>query len=654
MIERQSLRGTDYHTLAIIGNQSTGKSTILNEIFQTSFETMEQGKGFQQTTKGINASITQNVLMLDIEGADSPEREDGDNFEKKLALLAVATVDVTIINFMAENIGQYRGSNYCLMKNVFEANAKLFEANTKKQIVFFIRDFSTRYNASVLERQLRENVQEICQEISRANTRLSADALYQNFQINFCYFSHKLHASAAFASDAQEVRLRFLDKRNPGYIFREEGGRFPIEGLPEYFSNIWAVIDRNQDLNLPNQKRLVSEARCNQNMRSAFEEYKRLLQSIKGERPDLAQVGDRIQAKLVQALEFYDSKSKSFVSDIYLAKRKELEQLIYQETNSFAATRYAKLKEVRHDEFIRSVLNGLNRQQQVDQLRRDVMPRLSQATSAFTRDVGTCPFLSGIADKYLQELNAQLQLQTNNALTSILQEQQRAEAKRQGDERDRQLQARREAELRAQQQREAAERLRKEQQRLEDERRENEARIRAENEARQRKLAADAEQARLEQERRMREAQQQERVRREQEQARLERLRVEAAQKLAKEKREAEARIMQERQAQQEQFDREQKQQEVVYAEACRQQKILREREQARKIAEQAQRDAAYAAVCKQREIEAQTARELARKKAAEAERKAWYADYLRRQEIERHNDYVRQQNSNSGICSLF
>lgn len=69
-------RGTDYKTVAVIGCQSSGKSTLLNLLFDTTFEVMDESKGRQQTTKGIwlNRNLNGNLLVLDIEGTDSKER----------------------------------------------------------------------------------------------------------------------------------------------------------------------------------------------------------------------------------------------------------------------------------------------------------------------------------------------------------------------------------------------------------------------------------------------------------------------------------------------------------------------------------------------------------------------------------------------------
>ena len=67
-----------YHVLSIIGSQSSGKSTLLNALFGTSFEELNRKKRVGQTTKGIWYSMdTANSMMIvDVEGSDSNEREE--------------------------------------------------------------------------------------------------------------------------------------------------------------------------------------------------------------------------------------------------------------------------------------------------------------------------------------------------------------------------------------------------------------------------------------------------------------------------------------------------------------------------------------------------------------------------------------------------
>ena len=90
--------GLQYSAVAIMGPQSSGKSTLLNKVFGTSFVEMDAQVGRSQTTKGVWVSksprITDSnatVLVLDLEGSDRRERgEDDTNFEKQSALFALS------------------------------------------------------------------------------------------------------------------------------------------------------------------------------------------------------------------------------------------------------------------------------------------------------------------------------------------------------------------------------------------------------------------------------------------------------------------------------------------------------------------------------------------------------------------------------------
>ena len=82
-------RGIEYHTVAVIGAQSSGKSkhsfpalmrllgTLLNLLFDTKFEILDAQKlGRGQITKGVwmSASRDGGILIFDLEGTDSKER----------------------------------------------------------------------------------------------------------------------------------------------------------------------------------------------------------------------------------------------------------------------------------------------------------------------------------------------------------------------------------------------------------------------------------------------------------------------------------------------------------------------------------------------------------------------------------------------------
>ena len=92
-------KGFAYDVVAVFGSQSTGKSTLLNRLFGTTFDVMDESKR-QQTTKGIWMGPSQysNTLVMDVEGTDGRERGEDQDFERKSALFSLASTEVLIVN----------------------------------------------------------------------------------------------------------------------------------------------------------------------------------------------------------------------------------------------------------------------------------------------------------------------------------------------------------------------------------------------------------------------------------------------------------------------------------------------------------------------------------------------------------------------------
>lgn len=89
----------------------------------------------RQTTKGIwmsknknggDGSMSDNILVMDVEGTDGRERGEDQDFERKSALFALATSEVLIVNIWEHQVGLYQGANMGLLKTVFEVNMQLF------------------------------------------------------------------------------------------------------------------------------------------------------------------------------------------------------------------------------------------------------------------------------------------------------------------------------------------------------------------------------------------------------------------------------------------------------------------------------------------------------------------------------------------------
>ncbi|KAH0869124.1 hypothetical protein HID58_076146, partial [Brassica napus] len=237
--------GLSYAVVAIMGPQSSGKSTLLNHLFKTSFREMDAFAGRSQTTKGIwmakCVGIEPFTLVMDLEGTDGRERgEDDTTFEKQSALFALAVADIVLINMWCHDIGREQAANKPLLKTVFQVMLRLFSPR-KTTLLFVIRD-KTKTPMDLLERVLREDIQKIWDLVRKPE-------------------AHKNTPLSEFFNVA-ELRQRFFHSISPGGLAGDRRGVVPASGFSFSSQEIWKVIKENRDLDLPAHKVMVATVRC--------------------------------------------------------------------------------------------------------------------------------------------------------------------------------------------------------------------------------------------------------------------------------------------------------------------------------------------------------------------------------------------------------
>lgn len=100
----------NFGVVSVIGPQSSGKSTLLNALFGSCFDVLDEKIGRQRTTRGVwlqEAPAAPGVLLLDVQGTDSREAgEAGRTFEKMSALFALSVSDTLCINLWEHDVGR--------------------------------------------------------------------------------------------------------------------------------------------------------------------------------------------------------------------------------------------------------------------------------------------------------------------------------------------------------------------------------------------------------------------------------------------------------------------------------------------------------------------------------------------------------------------
>ncbi|XP_054777349.1 protein ROOT HAIR DEFECTIVE 3 homolog 2 isoform X2 [Prosopis cineraria] len=301
--------GLSYAVVAIMGPQSSGKSTLLNHLFHTNFREMDAYRGRSQTTKGIwiakCVGIDPCTIAMDLEGTDGRERgEDDTAFEKQSALFALAISDVVLINMWCHDIGREQAANKPLLKTVFQTPLEN------------------------LEPILREDIQKIWDTVRKPEAHKNTP-LSEFFNVEVTALSSYEDKEEKFKGEVAQLRQRFYHSISPGGLAGDRRNVVPASGFSFSAQQIWKIIRENKDLDLPAHKVMVATVRCEE---IANEKLSQLL-SDEGwlELEEAVQLGPvqgfgkKLSSIIDAYLSQYDMEAIYFDEGVRNAKRKQLE-----------------------------------------------------------------------------------------------------------------------------------------------------------------------------------------------------------------------------------------------------------------------------------------------------------------------------------------
>ncbi|KAI0339858.1 root hair defective 3 GTP-binding protein [Trametopsis cervina] len=361
--------GFDYDIVAVFGSQSTGKSTLLNRLFGTNFDVMDETQR-QQTTKGIwmCRGKGMNVMVMDVEGTDGRERGEDQDFERKSALFSLASSEVLIVNLWEHQVGLYQGANMGLLKTVFEVNLGLFGKKTadgrnpRTLLLFVIRDHIGTTPLANLEATLSTDMHKIWDSLSKPD-ELKDRKLSDYFDLSFAALPHKILAADKFESSVQDLRKRFSDKSRDDYVFKPAyHKRIPADGVAFYMEGIWEQVQTNKDLDLPTQQELLAQFRCDEISAGALLEFNE--QAKPQRRPIeagkvIVGLGSMMRQWRTTALVRYDRDASRYHQGVYKRKRADLIAAIDSSLSPLFLGQTKNLHKVSLVSFKQELLDGL-------------------------------------------------------------------------------------------------------------------------------------------------------------------------------------------------------------------------------------------------------------------------------------------------------
>ena len=290
-----------------------------------------------QTTKGvwIAAEPQSRILIIDCEGTDSKSRNEQERgkFEHSSSLFSLAMSDILIINMWTSDVGRYTASNYGVLKIVFEMNLKLFQQNTAKKIIIFLRDFDpSRNRKDKIESLILEDIKKIWAEI-KIPEAYAGKGPEHFFSFEFITMPHLIYREKEFREEIANLRKR-LNKDDPNYFFKNLSSikNVPADGLKQYVNQIWTDILNDKDLDIPSQREMLANYRCTEIKNKILSSYDKEFKEFNklSLEQDLVDFKDRCIDLKNRICSEYEKQGCNYENKVYKNIYKNLEEQISQ------------------------------------------------------------------------------------------------------------------------------------------------------------------------------------------------------------------------------------------------------------------------------------------------------------------------------------
>ncbi|PPQ99267.1 hypothetical protein CVT24_009312 [Panaeolus cyanescens] len=332
-----------YEIVAVVGSQSSGKSTLLNHLFGTDFAVMDPASR-GRTTNGIWLSAAHdppNLIVMDVEGSDGSSRDDNQTFERKSALFALATSRALVVNMWENQVGLYNGGNMGLLRIILEEYLALFGGVAAAdyeppQILFVIQAHSGITPLNSLSNTIMADLERMWQGIVKPPS-LSSQQLKDHFNFQFESLPHIIWAPDAYKKGIDTLRKRFTDKNSSSYLFQQsKPPSVPVGGLELHMQMIWQKVQSSENLNLPSQHDLLAGAICDRISESILARFRPHLDphiATINEGQVIDNLGALLRSWRSDVLGQYDRDTSHYAAAIHQGRRKALSGAFFNEVS---------------------------------------------------------------------------------------------------------------------------------------------------------------------------------------------------------------------------------------------------------------------------------------------------------------------------------
>ncbi|RZC60407.1 hypothetical protein C5167_022163 [Papaver somniferum] len=283
--------------VAIMGPQSSGKSTLLNYLFHTNFKEMDAFKGRW-------------VLSCN-------DRQ----FEKQSARFALAVSDIVLINMWCHDIGRNLVANMPYLKTVFKV---IMSSQRKVTLLFVVRD-KTKTPFEHLELVLKEDIQKIWDGVPKSEADKDTPPLSEFCNFEVVALSSCEEKEEQFKEEVKQLKNRIILSIAPRRWDRVSASTFCCSTLPM----LWENIRDYKDIDPIAHEVVVAAFKCqeiaNEKLRHFTSNEDWLVLDEAVEAGFVSGFGEKVSSILDAYLSEYDSEAIVFDESVRNLKREKLE-----------------------------------------------------------------------------------------------------------------------------------------------------------------------------------------------------------------------------------------------------------------------------------------------------------------------------------------
>uniref|UniRef100_A0A8H7NDC7 GB1/RHD3-type G domain-containing protein n=1 Tax=Bionectria ochroleuca TaxID=29856 RepID=A0A8H7NDC7_BIOOC len=356
-LEHVAEAGFNYHLISVFGSQSTGKSTLLNNLLEPTSPSCPRPSASRPPRVSGCPRISEPRVPAPRwrrtfwswtsrePTAESVVRTRTSRGRARFCAGHKRGSPAQHLGAPSRLVpGRKHGSAQDCLRGQPSAVPQGQTVHPRSLLFFVIRDHLGTTPLANLRETLIQDLTKLWSSISKPQG-LENSRIEDYFDFGFAALPHKILQGEKFVSEVHVLGSRFTaGHRNKGSRSENEleGGlflpeyhrRIPADGFSVYAEGIWDQIVNNKDLDLPTQQELLAQFRCDEISREVLVNFDNVISPLEEKQAEavrlgkptvLEDLGPSGSKARVTAIKAFELQASRYHKGVYTRKRQELE-----------------------------------------------------------------------------------------------------------------------------------------------------------------------------------------------------------------------------------------------------------------------------------------------------------------------------------------